>query len=48
MKRTCDLCLKDHRYDKVKVRGPHKVQLCNYCLDVIYFYVSDNIERYGL
>lgn len=48
MKRTCNLCLKEHRYDKVKAYGPHKVQLCNYCMDVIYFYVADNIERYGL
>jgi len=48
MKRVCAICKKSHRYDKVKQRGPHKVQICNYCLDVIYFGVCDNIDKYGV
>jgi len=47
MKRQCMLCDQHFRYDKVKTRGPHKVKLCNYCLDVIYFSVTDGINRYG-
>jgi len=47
MKRECSMCRQHFRYDKVKIRGPHKVQICNYCLDVIYFNVTDQINRYG-
>ena len=35
MKRECCICKQHFRYDKVKIRGPHKVQMCVYCLDVI-------------
>jgi len=49
MKRECCICKKEFRYDKVKLRGPHKeVQMCNYCLDTITFYVRDDLDRYGL
>ena len=48
MKRTCCICKKEFRYDKVKLRGPHKVQICYYCLDTITFYVRDDIDKYGL
>jgi hypothetical protein len=47
MKRRCALCIQEHRYDKVKQYGPHKLQLCNYCLDVLYFEISDSIRKYG-
>jgi len=48
MKRLCTICNQEHRYDKVKKRGKHKVQMCNYCLDVIDFYIRDSFERYGI
>ena len=47
MKRRCALCLQEHRYDKVKQHGPHKLQMCNYCFDVLYFEISDMIRKYG-
>jgi hypothetical protein len=47
MKRTCRICLNEYRYDKVKRYGKHKVQLCNFCLDVLYFEIGDMIEKYG-
>jgi len=51
MKRICNLCLQEHRYDKVKkyssYRGRHELQMCNYCLDVLYFEISDMIKKYG-
>ena len=47
MIRVCNLCLKEHRYDKVKQYGRHKLQLCNYCIDVLYFEISDMIKKYG-
>ena len=47
MKRLCMLCDQHFRYDKVKERGPHKVRICNYCLDVIYFSITDDMNRYG-
>jgi hypothetical protein len=47
MKRECCICKQHFRYDKVKLRGPHKVKMCNYCLDVIYFSVTDDIHRFG-
>ena len=48
MKRECCICRKEFRYDKVKLRGPHKVRICNYCLDVLYFEITDSINKYGL
>jgi hypothetical protein len=49
MKRICNLCLQEHR--KVKQyttnRANHKLQMCNYCLDVLYFEISDMIKKYG-
>jgi hypothetical protein len=48
MKRTCKLCKNEFRYDKVKIRGPHKLKICYYCLDTITFYVRDDIDKYGL
>ena len=47
MKRACSLCKQDFRYDKVKRYGRHKVQICNFCLDVLYFEISDMINTYG-
>jgi len=51
MKRRCALCLQEHRYDKVKMyttkRAKHALQLCNYCMDVLYFEISDMIKKYG-
>jgi len=53
MKRTCNLCLGDFRYDKVKqytadrAKPGHKLQMCNYCFDVLYFQISDMIRKYG-
>ena len=48
MKRICCICKNEFRYDKIKLRGPHKVKMCNYCLDTITFYVRDDIDHYGL
>ena len=48
MKRECCICRKEYRYDKVKLRGHHKVKICYYCLDQITFYVRDDIDKYGL
>jgi len=47
MKRLCMLCDQHFRYDKVKERGPHKVRICNYCLDVLYFSITDDMNRFG-
>jgi len=51
MKRTCNLCLGDFRYDKVKKystgRANHSLQMCNYCFDVLYFQISDMLKKYG-
>jgi len=51
MKRICNLCLQEHRYDKVKKyttkRAKHALLLCNYCIDVLYFEISDMIKKYG-
>jgi len=51
MNRRCALCLQEHRYDKVKKystdRVKHQLQLCNYCLDVLSFQISDMIKKYG-
>ena len=51
MKRRCALCLQEHRYDQVKKystpRANHQLQLCNYCLDTLYFQISDMIKKYG-
>jgi len=48
MKRQCCICKNEFRYDKVKLRGPHKVKMCYYCLDTITFYVRGDIDKYGL
>ena len=51
MRRRCALCLQEHRYDKVKIyttkRAKHALQMCNYCMDVLYFEISDMIKKYG-
>ena len=34
MKRQCCICKNEFRYDKVKLRGPHKVKMCNYYIEL--------------
>ena len=48
MKRQCCICKNEYRYDKVKLRGHHKVKICVFCLNVITAYVRDDIDYYGL
>ena len=48
MQRICTICKQEHRYDKVKRLGVHKVPMCIYCLNVITTYVREDIDYYGL
>ncbi len=48
MKRICSICKNEYRYDKVKLRGHHKVKICVFCLNVITAYVREDIDYYGL